>query len=257
MNPELPDPHPLRFIGGRGAELAGMLHRPAGEAKGSVLLAHCFTCSKDIFTMTRLARGLAEAGYLAFRFDFTGRGESGGDFADKTVSGNVSDLVRAATALITENVGPCIMIGHSLGGAAVLLAAERVRTVTEVITIGAPSDVAHVTHLFADDLDELRAAGRAEVCITGRTFELDRGFVDDLVEHDVLAAAAALGRPYLTIHATDDDVVGFANAEALHAAATEPKRLLALPSGGHMFAPKASTEAVLAGILAFLDEHRG
>ncbi len=234
-----------------------MLHRPAGPAKGSVLLAHCFTCSKDIFTMTRLAKGLAEAGYVAFRFDFTGRGESGGDFADKTVSGNVGDLVRAATALITENVGPCVMIGHSLGGAAVLLAAERIKTVTEVITVAAPSDVAHVTHLFADDLERLREQGRTEVCITGRTFELDHGFVEDLAEHDVLAAAAALDRPYLAIHATDDDVVSFENAEALIAAASEPKQLLALDSGGHMFGPRDASDAVLAGILAFLDDHRG
>ncbi len=257
MNTDVPEPHPLRFIGSRGAELVGMLHRPAGPVKGSVLLAHCFTCSKDIFTMTRLAKGLAEAGYVAFRFDFTGRGDAGGDFADKTVSGNVGDLVRAATALITDNVGPCIMIGHSLGGAAVLLAAERIKTVTEVITIAAPADVAHVTHLFADDLDRLRAEGRTEVCITGRTFELDHGFVDDLANHDVLGAAAGLGRPYLAVHAVDDDVVAFENAEMLTAAASAPKQLLALETGGHMFAARDASDAVLAGVLAFLDEHRG
>ena len=116
---------------------------------------------------------------MAFQFDFTGRGDADGDFADKTVSGNVGDLVRAATTLIQEDLGPCIMIGHC-SVAAVLLAAERIKTVTEVITIGAPADVGHVTHLFADDLDRLRAEGRTEVCIGGRTFELDHAFVEDL-----------------------------------------------------------------------------
>lgn len=109
------DPEPLRFVGSQGHELAGILHRPDGPTKGAVLMAHCFTCSKDLHTMTRLAKGLAEAGYAAFRFDFTGRGESDGDFSTKTVSGNVSDLVRAATTLIEQGFGPCTLIGHSLG----------------------------------------------------------------------------------------------------------------------------------------------
>lgn len=241
------------FIGSQGAELSGRLHRPAGTAKGCVLLAHCFTCSKDIHTMTRLAKGLAEEGYAALRFDFTGIGESGGDFKEKTVSANVSDLTRAAASLIAEGFGPCAMIGHSLGGAAAILAAERLKTVRSLITMGAPSDPLHVRHLFEDDLDTLATDGVACVTIAGRKFDLEQGFVDDLSNHDVLAAAGALGRPYMVIHADDDDVVGVEHGEALFNAAAEPKRFERLASGGHMLGPKAAADAALAAVVDWFD----
>ncbi len=204
--------------------------------------------------MTRLAKGLADAGYAALRFDFTGIGDSGGDFKEKTVSANVSDLTRAAASLITEGFGPCAMIGHSLGGAAAILAAERLKTVRSLVTIGAPSDPLHVRHLFDDDLDTLAADGVACVTIAGRTFDLEQGFVDDLSNHDVLAAAAALGRPYMVIHAEDDDVVNIEHGEALFNAAAEPKRFERLTSGGHMLGPRAAADNALDAILAWYDE---
>ena len=203
--------------------------------------------------MTRLAKGLAEAGYAAMRFDFTGIGESGGDFAEKTVSANVSDLTRAAASLIEVGFSPCAMIGHSLGGAAAILAAERVKTVRSLATIGAPSDPLHVRHLFDDDLDTLAIEGRACVTIAGRPFDLEQGFVDDLSNHDVLEAVSELGRPYLVIHADDDDVVSVEHGEALYAAAAEPKRFERLASGGHMLGPKAAADAALAAIIEWFD----
>lgn len=242
------------FVGSRGATLSGRLHRPDGTAKGSILLAHCFTCSKDIHTMTRLARGLADAGYAALRFDFTGIGDSGGDFAEKTVSANVSDLTRAGASLIAEGFGPCGLIGHSLGGAAAILAAARLKTVRSLVTIGAPSDPRHVTHLFADDLATMRAEGRACVTIAGRQFDLELGFVDDLADHDVLTAVAELGRPYLVIHAEDDEVVSVEHGEALAGAAVEPTRFERLPTGGHMLGPRPAADAALAAIVAWFDE---
>lgn len=204
--------------------------------------------------MTRLAKGLANAGYAALRFDFTGIGDSGGDFREKTVSANVSDLSRAAASLITEGFGPCAMIGHSLGGAAAILAAERLKTVRSLVTIGAPSDPLHVRHLFDDDLDTLAADGVACVTISGRKFDLEQGFVDDLSNHNVLEAAAALGRPYMVIHADDDDVVGIEHGEALFNAANEPKRFERLATGGHMLGPRAASDAALAAILSWYDE---
>ncbi len=204
--------------------------------------------------MTRLAKGLADAGYAALRFDFTGIGDSGGDFREKTVSANVSDLSRAAASLIAEGFGPCAMIGHSLGGAAAILAAERLKTVRSLVTIGAPSDPLHVRHLFDDDLDTLAADGVACVTIGGRSFDLEQGFVDDLSNHDVLAAAAALGRPYMVIHADDDEVVGVEHGEALFNAASEPKRFERLASGGHMLGPRSAADAALAAILSWYDE---
>lgn len=203
--------------------------------------------------MTRMAKGLADAGYVALRFDFTGIGESGGDFAEKTVSANVSDLTRAAASLITDGVGPCALIGHSLGGAAAILAASRLKTVGSLVTIGAPSDPLHVRHLFDDDLDTLAADGRATVTIAGRSFDLERGFVDDLATHDVLEAVENLGRPYLVIHAADDEVVGIEHGEALFAAAREPKRFERLAGGGHLLAPRAAAEGALGAIVEWFD----
>lgn len=247
-------PEDITIIGGQGHRLAATLHRPSGSAKGSILLAHCFSCSQDLHTMTRLTTGLSENGYAALRFDFTGLGRSGGDFAETSVSANVSDLTRAATTLIEMGFGPCGLIGHSLGGAAAILAAARLKTVRSLITIGAPASVDHVTHLFADQVDELARAGRAEVKIAGRSFDLNAEFLDDLDNHDVLTSAGELDRPYCTIHARDDDIVGFENAVALQAAAAEPKRLVALDSGGHLFTPRPAAEQVLDAVLAWFAE---
>jgi len=244
----------VTIVGSQSHRLAAKLHKPTGSARGSILLAHCFTCSKDLHTMTRLAAGLTDGGYATMRFDFTGLGESGGDFAETSVSANVSDLTRAATTLIQLGFGPCGLIGHSLGGAASLLAANRLKTVRSLVTIGAPSTTSHVTHLFAEHLDDLLTEGRATVTIGDRSFDLNAEFVQDLANHDVLADAAELGRPYLVVHARDDDVVPFDDGERLFAAAGEPKRLAAFDHGGHLFTDRGAADDVLAEILAWFDE---
>ncbi|MGF1595841.1 MAG: alpha/beta hydrolase [Acidimicrobiales bacterium] len=251
---ERPGNEELTFVGSQGHRLAAVLQRPAGPAVGAVLLAHCFTCSKDLHTLTRVASGLVDAGYATLRFDFTGLGESGGTFAETTVSANVSDLTRAATTLIERGYGPCALVGHSLGGAAAILAAHRLKTVRSLVTLAAPASTGHVTRLFADELDDIVSRGRAPVTIGGRSFELDAGFVHDLHRHDVLAAVAALDRPYCVIHARDDDVVPFADGERLHAAAAEPRRLVAIDDGGHLFVDRRAADTVVAAIVAWLDE---
>ncbi len=205
--------------------------------------------------MTRLGDGLAEAGYATMRFDFTGRGESGGDFETKTLSGNVSDVIRAATTLIEMGYGPCGVLGHSLGGAAVVLAAAKLKTVRSVVTVGAPSDATHVTHLFAGQIDELKSEGRAEVRIGGRSFYLQSQFLEDLENHDVLTAAAELDRPHLVIHAKDDDVVSFSNGEALYAAAGAHGQMFAMESGGHLLGPRSAAEAALGAVVEFLNNN--
>ncbi len=248
-SPDRPEQEVIEFVGGSTAKLTGVLHRPVERARGSVLLAHCFTCSKDIHTMTRLAKALTDGGFAAFRFDFTGRGDSGGDFAKKTLSGNVSDVTRAATTLIEMGFGPCGLIGHSLGGAAVLLAANKLKTVRSVVTIGAPSDANHVRHLFADSEAELLSQGEADVTIGGRTFTLEAGFVHDLATHDVVEAAANLARPYMVVHAEDDGTVGFAEGETLFAAAQEPKAFTRYPDGGHLFADRAKADRMTADVV--------
>lgn len=237
-----PETEKITFIGSGGNELTGVLHRPVQRAAGSVLMAHCFTCSKDLHTMTRLAGALSDAGFAAFRFDFTARGESEGDFADKTLSGNVTDIVRAATKLIEMGFGPCGILGHSLGGAAVLLAAERLKTVRSVVTVGAPADASHVRHLFADSEAEILAAGVADVSIGGRTFTLQDDFIHDLENHDVLDAVANLNRSYLTVHAEDDTTVPISEGERLHAAALGHKKFARFATGGHLFGDRIAAE---------------
>lgn len=244
----------IRFIGGNGAELTGVLHRPVKRAKGSVLMAHCFTCSKDIHTMTRLASALTDAGFAAFRFDFTGLGDSEGDFAKKTLSGNVSDVTRAATTLIEMGFGPCGLLGHSLGGAATLLAADRLKTVRSVVTLSSPSDASHVTHLLAGAEDDFADDGVADVTIGGRTFELEVGFIHDLETHDVLDAVRGLDRPYMVVHADDDTVVPVTEGERLFEAAPHHKRFTRYPTGGHLFGGRAAADQLAEDVTTWFTQ---
>jgi putative redox protein len=243
----------VTFPGSTGARLAGVLHHPDGELRGSVLLAHCFTCSKDLHTMTRLARGLTEAGYAVLRFDFTGIGDSGGDFADKTVTRNVRDLVQAATLLLQRGLGPCAMVGHSLGGAATLLAAGRLATVASVVVIGAPSSPVHVRGLLADSEPSIRREGIANVEIAGRQFPISEEFLDDLERHDQRRHVADLGRPLLVIHAIDDEVVPVSEGEANFAAARQPKSFIPLLDADHLVTSRAAAATLLRAVVDWLD----
>ena len=245
----------LTFTGSTGATLAGALHLPEGEqpAKGSVLLAHCFTCGKDLHTSTRLARALADAGYAALRFDFTGLGESEGDFADHTVASNVGDLTRAATALIERGYGPCGLLGHSLGGAAALLAAERLKTVRSVVVLGAPSQPAHLRHLLSEAEATVRREGEAVVEIGGRPFPVSQALFDDLEAHDAQRRVAELGRPLLVVHAVDDAVVPIAEAERTFAHAAQPKGFWPVLDADHLLSDRARAAAVAARIVDWFD----
>lgn len=243
----------MRFTGAAGEPLVGVLHRTPGDAKGSVLLAHCFTCGKDLHTMTRLATGLAEHGYVAFRFDFTGLGESGGELASTTVTTSVGDLGRAALTLIQMGFGPCRAIGHSLGGAALLLAAARLRTVTSLAVIGAPSHPGHVRHLFGQTEDEIRRRGRATVTIAGRPFEIDAAFLDDLATHDQSKRVAELDRPLMVMHAVDDTVVPVGEGERIFAAARQPKAFVPLLGTDHLLADRPSAEVALRTVVDWFD----
>lgn len=246
----------VEFVGAAGARLTGILHRPEGNARGSTLLAHCFTCGKDLNTITRLARGLVEAGDAVFRFDFTGLGESGGDFATTTVTTNVGDLTRAAVTLIEMGFGPCAMVGHSLGGAATLLAAHRLKTVRAVAVVGAPSDVGHVRSLLAGSEDDIRRDGRALVDIGGRPFPIGADFVHDLERHDVLAATADLGRPLLVVHSEADEIVPYNHGVAIHDAAREPKRLLTLSDADHLLSNRTDATTVADAIAGWFTDTR-
>ncbi len=247
----------LEFTGGAGAQLAGNLHRPdAGTTPvGAALLAHCFTCSKDLFTTTRIARGLAGGGYLTLAFDFTGLGESGGELAETTVTTNVGDLTQAAVALIRRGSGPCVLVGHSLGGAAAILAASRLHTVTAVVAVASPASAAHVEHLFdADSRRRIRERGSGEVVIGSRAVRIGRDFLDDLHRHDVAAAAADLDRPLLVVQAGADEVVGRDQTEALAAAGSAALHTVA--GADHLFSGPRHSDELVRAILDWLGEQR-
>lgn len=241
----------LRFPGSTGAELSGVLHLPAGAAHGSILLAHCFTCSKDVVTMTRLARGLAAAGWAVLRFDFTGLGESDGDFGSTTVAHGVGDVTAAVAALTSRVAGPTVLIGHSLGGAAALLAAPQLDTVTGVVTIGAPASPGRLVRLRPDPTT-FAADGTTQVTIAGRDFRVQRRFLADIDAHDQQGAVAELGRPLLVLHAVDDEVVPITEGERIFAAARQPKAFVPILAADHLLRPRTASDHAVALVRTWL-----
>src|SRR5476651_470166 len=176
----------FQFTSSEGHQLAASLDLPEREPLAYALFAHCFTCGKDVLAAKRIATTLAAKGIAVLRFDFTGLGSSEGDFANSTFSSNVADLVRAADHLRETRKGPAILIGHSLGGAAILAAAEQIPDASAVVTIAAPSDPAHVTGFFRDRIEDIRKHGKVEVSLAGRPFQIKREFLDDIAEHNLM-----------------------------------------------------------------------
>lgn len=238
-------------IEGTTAPLAARLDLPAGPPTGFVLLAHCFTCSKDHVATSRIARGLTARGLGVLRIDFTGLGESGGDFAETTFSADVEDLVRAADHLRDQYTAPVLLVGHSLGGAAVLAAAGRIPEVRAVVTIGAPYSPDHVVGLFDAVRATIDSDGAAPVRLGGRLFTVRRAFLDDIAEQPQHERIAALGRPLLVLHSPDDDVVDVANARRIIDAAGPNSSFVALDGADHLLTRRADAERVAALITAW------
>ncbi len=229
----------ITFEGSLGEDLAARLDSPKGPPKAYALFAHCFTCSKDIFAASRIAGALAERGIAVLRFDFTGLGASGGDFANTNFSSNVGDLVRAADWLRANRQAPALLIGHSLGGAAVLAAAAEIPEARAVATIGAPADPAHVAHNFAPARAEIEAKGEAEVTIAGRTFRIQKQFLDDISSARLEDSIGKLKRPLAVFHAPRDQIVGIDNASQIFLAAKHPKSFISLDDADHLLTKKA------------------
>lgn len=225
----------ITFPGAHGSTLTASLTLPPdGEPLAWALMAHCFTCSRDLKPMVNISRALALQRIAVLRFDFTGLGESTGDFADTSFSSNVADLLAAARFMDRELRGPDILVGHSFGGAAVLQAAGRLDAVRAIATIAAPFDPAHVTNLFTHALDEIETRGTAEVEIAGRRFTISRTFVEDLDAHRMEQAIAGLGRPLLVFHSPVDHVVGIDNAALIFQAARHPRSFVSLDDADHL-----------------------
>lgn len=225
----------ITFPAANGVELSARLSLPAdGEVRACALFAHCFTCSKDLKPVVNISRALTQQHIAVMRFDFTGLGESEGDFADTTFTSNIEDLVAAAEFMQRQYAAPAILIGHSLGGAAVLQAAARIESVRAVATIGAPYDPAHVKNLFVNSLETIEKQGTAEVSLGGRRFTLSRDFVRDLEGRHVEAVISSLGRPLLIFHSPVDDIVGIDNAALIYGAARHPKSFVSLEDADHL-----------------------
>ncbi|HYW64820.1 MAG TPA: bifunctional alpha/beta hydrolase/OsmC family protein [Bradyrhizobium sp.] len=228
----------FQFPGAEGQQLAAALEVPDQAPVAYALFAHCFTCGKDVLAAKRIAVALAAKGIAVLRFDFTGLGSSEGDFANSTFSSNVADLVRAAEHLRDTRQAPAILIGHSLGGAAVLAAAAQIPEARAVVTIGAPSDPTHVTGLFADRIDDIRKHGKVEVSLAGRPFQIKREFLDDIAEHNLMGHVGRLHRALLVMHSPTDDTVAIDNATRIFIAAKHPKSFVSLAGADHLLSGK-------------------
>ena len=222
------------FPGHAGDDLAARLDLPDGPHLATAIFAHCFTCGKDIAAARRIAARLAGMGIAVLRFDFTGLGHSGGEFANTTFTSNVGDIVRAAEALASKGMPPSLLVGHSLGGAAVLKAAGAIPGVKAVVTIGAPFDPRHVTHNFSDSLENIRKDGQAEVMLAGRRFAIGQDFVEDVSAAALEPAIAKLGKALLILHAPRDATVGIDNATRIFTAAKHPKSFVTLDDADHL-----------------------
>jgi putative redox protein len=240
------------FPGSSGDDLSGRLDLPDQEPRAFALFAHCFTCSKDVVAASRISRGLVRAGFAVLRFDFTGLGSSGGDFANTTFSSNVEDLVHAADALAGSHHAPRLLVGHSLGGAAVIAAAAALPSVAAVATIGAPFDPGHIQGLFsAEALARLESQGRARVLIAGRAFDVGAQLLRDANAQNMEVALGNLGRPLLVLHSPTDQTVGIENARKIFEAARHPKSFVALDGADHLLTSPADAEFVAATLSAW------
>ena len=221
---------------------------PAGKPRAYAVFAHCFTCSKDSRGAAFISQALAGRGIAVLRFDFTGLGQSGGEFADSSFSSNVDDIVCAARFLHEKHSAPQILIGHSLGGAAVLAAAGDIPEARAIATIGSPHDPRHVEHLLTNK-DELLAKGEATVDIGGRPFKLRKQFLDDLERHDPSGTIGALGKALLILHAPQDAIVPIDNAAKIFMAAKHPKSFVSLDRADHLLT-KSDDAAYAAEVVA-------
>ncbi len=245
----------IEFPGAIADRLAGRLHLTPGRPRAFALFAHCFTCSKDLKAAVAISRGLAEQGIATLRFDFTGLGESAGDFADSNFSSNVEDLVAAADMLRERYQAPSILVGHSLGGAAVLAAAHRIDEVKAVATIGAPCDPAHVRENFKGKIDEIESEGSATVELAGREFRIKKQFLDDLEDLNQQEKIHALGRALLVFHSPRDETVGIENARRIYEAARHPKSFITLDQADHLLSNRADGRYVSTVLAAWASRY--
>jgi len=249
----------LEFNNAQGHTLVGLLEIPPENIAIAryALFAHCFTCGKDIAAASRISRALAARGIAVLRFDFTGLGNSDGDFANSNFSSNVSDLLAAAAKLESDYQAPQLIIGHSLGGAAVLAAAHRLPEVKALVTIGAPATAQHVEHLFSAESKLIKQQGEAVVNIGGREFCIKKQMLDDISKNNSTDQIGSLGKALLVFHSPIDTVVSVDQAAQIFMAAKHPKSYISLDQADHLLSNAADTEYVAATMAAWASRYLG
>jgi putative redox protein len=247
------------FTGAEGQRLVGRLDKPPGDIRAYALFAHCFTCGKDVLAATRLSQAQTQHGIAVLRFDFTGLGESEGDFSETNFSSSVADLIAAANHLRRAYRAPALLIGHSLGGAAVLAAAHDIHEVRAVVTIGAPSDPVHVAGLFSASEQVTDAQGDIRVQIAGRPFRIKRQFLADISRQNQTERIARLRRALLVMHSPNDEIVDIANAMHIFTAARHPKSFVSLVNADHLLTHRGdvtyAANVIAAWSSLFIDGH--
>jgi uncharacterized OsmC-like protein/esterase/lipase len=236
------------FKNSQGESLSGLLETPDSETKAYALFAHCFTCSKDIAAASRITRALANKGIAVLRFDFTGLGNSDGDFANTNFSSNISDLIQAANHLKENYAAPVMIIGHSLGGAAVLAAAHEMPSLKAVVTIGAPSTGHHVEHLFSHAKKEIVENDEALVDLAGRKFTIKKQFVEDINKYNDVEHISQLNKALLVLHSPIDETVSIDEAAKIYSAAKHPKSFISLDKADHLLSRREDSEYVASVI---------
>lgn len=229
----------VTFQNKSGYSLSGKLELPADQHPHNfAIFAHCFTCNKNLGAVKNISRALTNKGFGVLRFDFTGLGESEGDFKDTNFSGNVNDLIAAADYLAKNHTPATLLVGHSLGGAAAIFAAAEISSIQAVATIGAPAHPRHVQHLFKSSLEEIHAEGKAVVNLAGRDFTIKKQFVDDLETKSLPEVVKAMRKSLLVMHSPQDDTVGVVNAREIYEAAHHPKSFVSLDGADHLLMNK-------------------
>tara|TARA_R100001143_G_scaffold63450_1_gene70553 strand:- start:19200 stop:19961 length:762 start_codon:yes stop_codon:yes gene_type:complete len=235
----------LEFENSDGYKLSARLDEPdSGSERQSVLFAHCFTCGKNLKAAGNISRALTERGIAVFRFDFTGLGESEGDFADSTFSSDVGDLIIAAKKMKELTKPPSILIGHSLGGTAVLQAARQIESAKAVVTIGAPCSPDHVIHHFKDKIEQIEKEGEAIVQLAGRPFKVKKKFIDDLKEQKMTETIRSLDRALMIFHSPVDTTVDISNAAHIYKTARHPKSFISLDDADHLLTSEKDSNYV-------------
>ena len=232
----------VTFTNANGAGLSASLEMPlGGKPIAYAIFAHCFTCSKNLSAVVNISRALNLRKIAVLRFDFTGLGDSEGDFSDTNFSSNIQDLQSAYDFLSTDYEAPKIIIGHSLGGAAVLAAAGSMESVRAVVTVGAPADPPHVKNLFKESIEEIKQTGEATVSIGGRPFKVKEQFLHDLEQNDLADMLSGLNKALLILHSPQDQIVGVENARKIYEGARHPKSFVTLDGADHLLSNKADS----------------